>query len=183
MAEQDAAPAPAEAEPEATEPATGEVEDQSTPDAPDAEPDKESADYWKRLKRETDQRNKRLTRELEQLRRESMSEQERAVAEAKDQGKTEAMAEYAGRLVEVEIRSAAVGRPLNVDALLANVDRTKFLGDDGDVDRDAIKSWLDELSPPQESPRIPDLGQGVRGVNGNQSPADVFGQLISQRLK
>lgn len=151
--------------------------DESTPDG------KDSAEYWKKLKRETDQRNKRLTRELENLRRQHMSEQERAVEEARDSGRTEALRELSSRIVDAELRSAAANRPINVDALLANVDRSKFLTDDGEVDRDALNAWLDELAPVQsETRQAGDLGQGARGVN-RSSPADVFGQLITGSLK
>lgn len=166
---------------ESSEPDTGEeqetAEGESTPD------EKDSADYWKRLKRETDQRNKRLTRELENLRREHMSEQERAVEEARDSGRAEALREVSTRVVDAELRSAAANRPINVDALLANVDRSKFLTEDGDVDREAMTAWLDELAPVQSEPRpAGDLGQGARGVN-RSNPADVFGQLITGSLK
>jgi|SRR5690606_23638534 len=132
-----------------------------------------------RMKRERNE----LRRELDKLRRQAMTEQERAVAEARDTGRAEAMREMAGRLVDAEIRSAASGRPLNVDALIANVDRSRFLTEDGEVDRDAIVSWLNELAPAQETPRrAADLGQGARGAT-RSSPADLFGQLITQNLK
>lgn len=122
-------------------------------------------------------------RELEKLRRDAMSDQERAVAEARDTGRAEALREFSARLVDAELRSAAMNRPLNVDALLANVDRAKFLTDDGDVDRDAVTAWLDQLAPVQSEQRhASDLGQGSRGAT-RTSPADVFGQLITGSLK
>lgn len=132
-----------------------------------------------RMKRERNE----LRRELDKLRRQAMTEQERAVADAHNAGRAEALREMAGRLVDAEIRSAAIGRPLNVDALLAHVDRSQFLSEDGEVDRDAVNAWLDQLAPAQTEPRhASDLGQGTRGVV-RTSPAEAFGQLITQSLK
>ncbi len=163
---------------DAVEPATGE-----DADAPEESSEEGSAEYWKRLKRETDNRNKRLTRELETLRRESMSEQERAIEEARDTARAEVMREVSGQLVDAEVRSAAGNRPLNVDTLLNNLDRTKFLDEDGNVDREAVTAFLDELAPVASEPRYAsDLGQGTRGAT-RSSPADVFGQLITGSLK
>lgn len=166
---------------EETEPGTGE----RTSDNPRHEGEstqESSAEYWKRLKRETDNRNKRLARELEQLRRKSMSEQERAIAEAKDAARAEVMREVSGRLVDAEIRSAAASRPINVDVLLDNLDRSKFLTEDGDVDRDAVTAFLDQLAPQPEPRQASDLGQGARGAE-RSDPADVFGQLITGSLR
>jgi|SRR5690606_37881184 len=169
-------------EPETAEP----VEESATePDAQQQKTPEEAqlGDAGKRAIERMKRERNEARRELEKLRREAMSDQERAVAEARDAGRAEALREMAGRLVDAEIRSAAVGRPLNVDALLANVDRSKFLTEDGDVDREAVTAWLDQLAPAQTEPRLAsDLGQGTRGA-ARTNPADVFGQLITQSLK
>lgn len=171
---------------EATEPATGdEANAEATEDTASEQGAEEesSADYWKRRAREADNRNKRLAKDLESTRRQSMSEQERAIAEAKDGARADVVREMSGRLVDAEVRSAAVNRPLNVDALLDGLDRSRFVDESGDVDREAVGAWLDQLAPVQTEPRrASDLGQGARGVN-RSSPDDVFGQLISGNLK
>lgn len=165
------------------EPGTGEETGDGAQQQSDESTQENPADYWKRLKRETDNRNKRLTRELEQLRRESMSEQERAIAEARDSARSEVMQEVSGRLVDAEIRSAAANRPINVDVLVDSIDRSKFLDDEGNVDRDAVSSFLDQLAPAQAEQRhASDLGQGTRGA-ARSDPADVFGQLITGNLR
>lgn len=139
--------------------------------------------YWKRRARENEQRAKSNHDELEQLRRESMSDQERAIAEARDTTRSETLREVAGRLVDAEVRSASVNRPVNVDALLDGLDRSRFLTEDGEVDRDAVSTWLDQLAPAQQPPRVAsDLGQGARGVN-RSNPDDMFGELIASKLR
>lgn len=140
-------------------------------------------DYWKRRARENEKRSKENHRELERLKRESMPEQERAIAEARDQARADAFREVSGQLVDAEIRSVAVNRPVNVDALLEGLDRAKFLDDEGSVDRQAVTTWLDQLAPVQTEPRpARDLAQGARGVT-RSDPADVFGQLITGSLR
>lgn len=171
-------------------------EGQDTPDAAtetgDAEPQQSATedssgetdlDYWKRRARENEERAKSNHKELEKLRRDSMSEQERAIAEARDAGRSEALREASGRVVDAEIRSASVGRPINVDTLLAGLDRSQFLDDSGDVDRDAVTGWLDSLAPVQQQPQqVGDMAQGVRSVN-RSSPDEVFGELIASSLR
>jgi hypothetical protein len=83
--------------------------------------------------------------ELDKIRKAGMSEQERAVAEAKAAGRNEALAEVTDRLVRSEIRAAAAGKladPGDAAALLGDLKR--FVKD-GDVDDKAIASAIDEL--------------------------------------
>lgn len=142
----------------------------------------EGADYWKARARENEQRAKTARQELEQLKREAMTDSERAVAEARDAARAEVLAEVNGRLVDAEVRTAAAGRPVNVDALLDGLDRSRFVDDAGEVDRQALTSWLDQLAPVQQQPaQLPDMGQGARGVN-RSSPEDMFGRLVTGGL-
>ena len=139
-------------------------------------------DYWKARARENEQRAKNARTELEQLKREAMTDSERAVAEARDTARAEALAEVSGRLVEAEVRTAAAGRPVNVDALLDGLDRSRFISESGEVDREALTGWLDQLAPvQQQGPALPDMGQGARGVT-RSSPDDMFGRLITGGL-
>lgn len=163
----------------ATETGVSADEDQ----AEDTTTEESEVDYWKRRARENEKRSKDNHRELERLKRESMSEQERAIAEARDQARAEVLRETSGQLVDAEIRSAAVNRPVNVDALLDSLDRSKFVDDEGNVDRQAVTTWLDQLAPAQTEPRqARDLAQGARGVT-RSDPAEQFGQLITNSLR
>lgn len=142
---------------------------------------------WKDLARKHEERSKTnsaAAKELETLRQQSMTDQEKAVAQAKIEAKAEAFREVGGKLVAAEIRAAAAGRPLDVDALLEGLDASRFVGDDGEPDRSAIVKWIDRIAPvpePQTNtrPGFPDLGQGVRtdpnsvALNGDPLLADL----------
>lgn len=131
------------------------------------------AQKWKEQSQKQEQRakaNAKAAKELEEFRTSSMSDQEKAVAEAEARGRTTALQEAGARLVDAEVRVAAAGRSADVDALLEGLDRTKFLTDDGEPDSDAIKAWVDRIAPAKtetaEQGQGPltaiDLGQGSR---------------------
>lgn len=105
-------------------------------------------------------------RELDELKRSSMSETERLVAEARADERASVMRELGGSLVDAEVRIALNGRlsPEQSAALLEGVDRGRFLTDDGKPDSKAIAGWVDRVAPaaPPAKPPTPDLGQGAR---------------------
>jgi uncharacterized protein (DUF3084 family) len=109
------------------------------------------AEKWKSQARKNEERakeNKKARDELDRLHKESMSESERAVAEAKDAGRSEALTEIGSRLVDAEFRVAAAGTTLEIDEeFLASLNRSAFLTDDGEPDKDAIKAWVDRIAP------------------------------------
>lgn len=105
-------------------------------------------------------------KEIEALQRAGMTEQEKVVAEAVAAARTETLKAVGARLVDAEVRAAAAGRDLDIDALLEGLDRSRFLDDDGEPKVDDIVGWVNRLSPapdPNGTPRVPDLGQGARG--------------------
>lgn len=108
--------------------------------------------------------NGAAAKELEELRLKSMNETEKAVASAKSEGRKEALVAMGARLVDAEVKAAAAGRNVNVDVLLEGLDRSRFLGDDGEPDAKAIKAWVEKLAPAGQRPGFPDLGQGARGA-------------------
>jgi hypothetical protein len=87
-----------------------------------------------------------------------MSEQERAVAAAKDAGRAEGIAE-AGKLVAAaEFKAAAAGKLADPGAALEYLDLSKFVGEGGDVDRGAIGKLVEKLaatSTGQATGRVP----------------------------
>lgn len=111
--------------------------------------------------------NAAAAKELEQVKQASMSDIEKAVAVARTEATTEALRTVGARLVDAEVRVAAAGRTVDVDALLEGLDRSRFVGDDGEPDRKAIAAWVDRIAPkPAEgAPAFPDLGQGARNVS------------------
>jgi hypothetical protein len=69
--------------------------------------------------------------------------------------------EFAEKLVEAELKSSLKGKTLEGDAILT-FDRTAFINDTGDIDSEAIATWVEAHSTHHEAPK-PDLGQGPRG--------------------
>lgn len=135
---------------------------------------------WKGLARKNEERakaNAGAARELEQLRQQAMTDQERAVADARAAGRAEAMAEAAADIVRSRIEAAAAGRfqPDQLAVLTGGINPSKFLTDEGQVDTDAVKAFIEGIAPqPSEQPSGPppplDLGQGVRSgmaLNGD----------------
>lgn len=154
--------------------ATGEVAVETatttteTTETTTTEPDLEKqVEHWKSMAKKNEQRakeNAKAATELEQFRQQSMTEQEKAVAAARDEGRSEGLRNAGARLVEAEVRAAAKGRVPDVDALLEVLDPSKFLGEDGEPDRDAIAAWVDRFAPEQDeqAPGFPVLEQGTR---------------------
>jgi hypothetical protein len=100
----------------------------------------------------------------------AMTEQERAVAEAEQRGRSAALSESGARLVKAEFRAAAAGR-LDKDALAAyleDVDLKKFVGDDGEPDTKAIEARIAKLAGSQKAT---DFDGGARTPAGK--PANM----------
>lgn len=165
-----------------------------TPDpAPAATADPELGDAGKKAleaereaRKTAEKRARDASKELETLRRESMSETEKAIDEARSIARAETLREVGGRLVDAEVRAAMAGRNVNVDALLEGLDRTAFLDDTGDVNRDALAAWAERIAPMTETKDEPkgdpflDLGQGTR--TGDALKGDPLADLITSRL-
>lgn len=133
---------------------------------------KAEAEKFKALARKHEDRAKQnagAAKELETLRQQSMTEQEKAVAQAAAEARSAAMVEFAAQLVDARFEAAAAGKldHEQLAELLSNLDRGKFLAEDGTVDAERITAFVDRLAPkpadtePAETP-FPDLGQGTR---------------------
>lgn len=124
---------------------------------------------WKALSRKNEAKakeNATKAKEYDDLKASQMSEQEKAVSAAMAEGEAKARKEMGARLAKSEIKAAASGRGIDIDALLEGVDAGKFLGDDGEPDAESIKTWVDKVAPATTdggTPKVPDLGQGALG--------------------
>lgn len=127
---------------------------------------KAEAEKFKALARKHEDRakaNGEAAKKLAQVERSSMSDVEKAVAEATERTRAETMASIGARLVDAEVRMAASGRQVDVDALLDGMDRSRFIDDAGEVDAKAVKAWIEKLAP-ERTTSATDLGQGARGT-------------------
>ncbi len=147
------------------------IDDTDQPDsAPDADKDwKAEARKWQeRAKSQAvnAKANAAAARELAELRQQTMTDTEKAVAVARAEARTEALREGASRIVDAEIRAAIAGRSVDVDALLEGLDRNRFVTDDGEPDRKAIIRWVDRIAP--DNGRVPPVPGGPRGASPQQ---------------
>jgi hypothetical protein len=97
--------------------------------------------------------NATAARELDQLKKSQMTEQEKAVKEAEERGKSAATAAAAARLARAEFRAAAAGRVSKdtLDGFLDYADLAKFVGDDGEPDTKAIENVVKRLGGSQKT--------------------------------
>jgi len=105
--------------------------------------------------------NSSTNRELDEFKQSQLSEHERVIEKTKSDTRKSVRVEFAGKLVEAELKNALKGRSLPGDAVLG-FNRDSFIDSEGDVDSDAIATWVETHSTQSEVPN-PDLGQGTRG--------------------
>lgn len=133
---------------------------------------KAEAEKHKALARKHEDRakaNAAAARELEQVKAASMSDIEKAVAQAKAEGRSEGLASAATKVVAAEFKAAAAGR-LEADALATLIDGLNlvaFMDEAGDVDTAKVQSFVDGIAPvaapAADDPfKTLDLGQGSR---------------------
>lgn len=129
--------------------------------------------------------NKTAADELEALKRSQMSDQEKAVDEARIAARAEALRDVGAKLVDAEIRAASAGRMSDEQrtVLLDGLDRSRFLTDDGDVDTAKVASFIDGIAPAKgdDGKRFPDLGQGRRP--GKVKPSVAAGRDMYEASK
>lgn len=159
--------------------------DPEPPPEPDPEPDPEPPDEQlgeggrralsneRSARKAAEARARKAEQAAERLRQQGLSDQERAVEDAKKTGAAEASAKYAASILAAEVKAAAASRvaPEAIDDLhrILDLDPTELVGDDGKVDTDRLTSAIDEAvkSRPYLAPSNggaqPDPDQGARG--------------------
>ena len=100
--------------------------------------------------------------ELRKVREASMSEQEKAVAEAEARGRATAMADAGKRLALAEIRAEAAGRVEQgtLDGFLDYADLSRFVDEQGEPDTKAIAAAVKRLGG--AGGNAPDFDGGAR---------------------
>lgn len=145
----------------ATTPDTPPADPEETPATPTAE---DIAKLQRALSRERSE-NKSLSSQISKLKTSSMTEQEKAVAAAKEEGAKEAVIKAGKRLAAAEFRAAAAGRLADPSAAIDYLDMARFVGDDGEIDTKAINAAVEKLAAASGNgaPQLPVLPQGPRG--------------------
>ena len=173
------------------------IETSETPENDLPEMDKLQAEVekWKSLSRKNEQQakaNVAAAKELEEIKKSQLSETEKLIEQTKTETAQEIRREFATKLVDAELKSALQGRVMEAGALLS-FDKSSFILEDGNIDSEAVQSWVEAHSKTTEIP-APDLGQGNRGKNpskaqirsrdelANMSPADILQARKEGRL-
>ena len=163
-------------------PAETPAEDQQAarPEPETKQQEQDSTD-WKAEARKWEQRakdNRAAATELEKQRKASMTEAEKAVAEAEQRGRTTAVQEFGKRLARTEFDAAAGRRNAEFDtaSIFDWLDLAKFVGDDGEPDSKAITAAVERLVP-----ATPQQPRGFEhGPRGQAAPMDM-NQLIRRQ--
>lgn len=180
--------------PEATPPAPD--PSSATPPEPKADDDlggagKKALDAERARAKEADKRAKAAEAELEKFRKSQMSDQEKAVAQARDEGKAEATSAAAQRLAGAEIKAALAG-VVPVEKIAEIIDDTKlekYIGEDGEPDVAKIAALRDRYAAltagatPGTPPPPPGVPKGARSGNGEVkqlSKSDLVGMSAEQ---
>lgn len=132
---------------------------------------KRALDEERNARRVAERKANEAQAELDKVRSANMSEQEKAVAAAKAEGRDEALKTANERLVRAEVKAAAAGKLADPgDALGLLGDLSAFIDKTGDVDTKAITSAIDELvkAKPYLSAK-PGNGAGEGGARGGNA--------------
>ncbi|WP_087507919.1 hypothetical protein [Cellulomonas iranensis] len=136
-------------------------EDRGFPaDTPIAEmTDAQQAAYWRHQARKHEGRANRaadydaVVAERDRLRQASLSDAEKAIEDAREEGRQAALAEARPKLVESAFRGLAGQRSLpaeQIDTLWEGVNPTAFLTDTGEVDTDKVTRYLGAITPTED---------------------------------
>lgn len=135
----------------------------AAPPAPAPETAPDPATELRAALNEERRRHRETMQALSQLQQQGMTSQERAIAEAKAAGKSEAVREAGLRVAAAEFRALAAGKLADPGAALELLDLSKFVGEDGEVDKDGLTAMVDKLA------------KQVLGATGKQIPAGPMG--------
>ncbi|OKH95419.1 hypothetical protein [Streptomyces uncialis] len=139
-----------------TQSAENDTSEQEGPAIQSASGNDSDAEKWKALSRENEKRWKAASRELDQLRESQMSDQERAISEAREEARSSALTEFGTSLAEAEIRAQAATAGISVPT--DYLDLGRFLSEDGRADRDKVTAFIASLpKPAAPEPEFPPL--------------------------
>lgn len=154
---------------------------EATSDTPVVDPTQET-EKWKTLARKHEERakaNAKAAAELEELKKSMLTDQEKAIEEAKREARKATVAEFSSKLVDAKLEASLNGRVLDANAVLS-FEKSKFITEDGDVDEDAISNWVESNTKTPDTV-FPDLAQGQRGtapaLNSDPLLADLKSKL------
>lgn len=144
--------------------------------------------------RKWEQRAKKADEDAEAARQAALSDQERAVEDARKAGRAEAASELGQRIAAAELRAALTGLVPDPALIVEDVNLAKFVTDDGEVDPDAVAAFRAKYEgqrpsfqgsadggPQGDSTKEPSLDEQIAAAEkaGDWAAA---GQLKNQKL-
>lgn len=154
------------------------------------DPGKKALDEERTARKAAEKLARDTQAELDKLKTESLPDHEKAVKEAADAARADALLQVHSKLFAAEVKAAAAGKVADPDLFADPEVARRLLGLDeipvtseGDIDSEAIseavvrmleaKPYLASATPPGAAP--PDLGQGARGA---PSPKSLDQQIV-----
>lgn len=168
----------------------------SKPEEPDAESTdwKSEAEKYRALQKKWEARakeNASAAKERDELRKQSMTDQEKAVEEASAKARTEERVRLAGKLARQGFLAAAAGRIPHAASVADDLNLAKYVGEDGEIDEGGLKELVDRLAPAKAEakpeaeaakPKARSFDQGPRGSgSGKESSVSAGRELYAQR--
>jgi len=140
------------------------------PPKDDKDPDwKDHARTWEDRAKADKKRADAAEAELDKLRKATQSEQEKAIAEAKAEGRSEALDVANARFVKAAVITAAAGKLADPSDAAALLDLSDFkVDDDGNVDEKAIAAAIEKLV--ETKPHLAGKGAGRPSGDGGGGP-------------
>lgn len=172
---------------DASDSTSTETSTETNPETSSAKPEvtdwEAEVEKWKKESRKWEERakgNSKAVKELDDLKRTSMTDQEKAVADAVAKAQADWNRDSGKRLAAAEIRALSAGRldDARLGALMSGISLENFLTEDYEPDVKAINSFLDGIAP--KSTNL-DLGQGARG-NGNGGAIPLNSDELTQKV-
>ena len=150
---------------------------EDTTSAEDTKSEAADAAKWKALARKHEKAAKANATKLAELEKASMSDNEKAVAEAKDQGRQEARTEVGIKLAQARIEAALAKFVDDPSVITEDLNLAAYVTETGDVDEDRVQAlkakYAALLKPGQPT------GSADGGPRGTSKP----GQLTRDDLK
>lgn len=124
-------------------------------------------------------------KERDDLRSATQTDSERIVAEAKAEGKREALAEANSRLLSAEIRSSAAGKLADPADAVRLLDLDSFIDADGNIDDKAIRAAIDDLvrTKPYLAAGPSSNGSFDGGARGGGGGGNDMNAIIRERMR
>lgn len=132
----------------------------------------------RKARREAEKRERAAARRIAEFEDRDKSETDRAVDAARDEGRKAALAETGQRLAAAEIRAALKGVVPDPRAIVEDLNLSKYVTDDGDVDEKAVKALAEKYATFGGSTRQPSFDGGAKDKD-----APSGGSFLAQAIR